>query len=143
VSGYDERRTDGATVKPFLPTELWDIVDPSLRKSRTSTVNGPATNDTTTTPKTRFNIANFSDDESDGAPASDNEDSEAEGAAQEEVDNDFEDDESDNDDYNAEQYFDDGDADEVVEADAEFGDEIGEQGGGEEREFGRDEEFDV
>ena len=133
------------TVKEFLPRELWEVVDPSLRKSTTSTT-APTQTSATAIPKTRFNIPDFSDDEASLKADDDaDNDSDAENAAEgaDEKDEDWEDDEDDNDDYNAENYFSGGEGDDVVADDAEFGDEVG---GGEienEREYGRDEEFDV
>ena len=137
-----EANISSPTVKEFLPRELWEVVDPSLRKSTTNTT-APAQTSTTAIPKTRFNIADFSDDEASLKADDDaDNDSDAENAV-EEKDEDWEDDEDDNDDYNAENYFSGGEGDDVVADDAEFGDEVG---GGEvenEREYGRDEEFDV
>lgn len=131
-------------MKEFLPRELWDVVDPSLRRTKAApTINSSNNVTSKPAPKTRFNIADFSDDE--GADVEENmDDSDAERDAEaEEVDENWEDDESDNDDYNGEKYFDDGDGDDILADDVEFGDDHG--GGDEvaEREFAIEEEFDV
>lgn len=148
-SKYDRRYrarpnlTGQLWMKQILPKELWEVVDPSLRKAKAN-VQPSATRDPAhPAPKTRFNIADFSDDEG-GAVDEDMDDSDAERDAEvEEVDVDFEDDESENDDYNAEQYFDDGERDDDMAADAEFGDDMGGGDEGHEREFDRNDEFDV
>ena len=77
-----------------MPRELWDIVDPSLRKAR----NAPtaAVNSADPTPKTRFNIDDFSDDEG-GSVDENMDDSDAERDAEaEEVDENWEDDDGQN-----------------------------------------------
>jgi hypothetical protein len=124
-------------VKAILPKELWDVVDSSLRKGA-NTHPGPDK-----AAETRFNLNDFSDNE-DAEGDEKMDDSEAENNAElEEVDEDWEDDEDEGDDYNGEKYFDDGERDDVVGADEEFGDDLG---GGEEvqeREFDPGEEFEV
>lgn len=148
-SKYDRRYrarpnlTGQLWMKQILPKELWEVVDPSLRKTKASVQTSTTRDPTHPAPKTRFNIADFSDDEG-GAVDEDMDDSDAEREAEvEEVDVDFEDDESENDDYNAEQYFDDGERDDDMAADAEFGDDMGGGDEGHEREFDRNDEFDV
>jgi hypothetical protein len=124
-------------VKAFLPKELWDVVDPSLRKSAK---NRPQPEKAA---PTRFNINDFSDNEElEVNENADDSDAEFEAVA-EEVDEDWEDDEDEGDDYNGEKYFDDGERDDVVGDDVEFADDMG---GGEEvqeREFDPEDEFNV
>ncbi|KIW08286.1 hypothetical protein, variant [Verruconis gallopava] len=137
-------------LKAILPEELWDVVDPSLRKARAENgaQDGSGNGRGSATAKPTFNLDDFSDGDEDGddenADKENADDSDAEGEAEpEEVDEDWEDDEDEADDYNGEKYFDDGEADDVVGDDYEAGDDLG---GGEvehEREFAIGEEFDV